>query len=229
MGRPLRSFVAGGFYHVTTRGNDRRTIYADADDRHVFLGILDRVIRRYGWHIHAACLMGNHYHLIVETPIPNLSAGMRDLNGDYARGYNHRHGSSDHVFGRRFWVEPIEGDEQLSTVLEYVVQNPVRAGLARRARDWPWTVCAVLGLLPSGTKLRRTRAQPRQTRSVHWLRGPRRRSARLLRMRDDLRPMARSLSGLRRLRHARRGAERPRCRRQDLRSETAASPRRRQR
>ena len=173
----------------------------------MFLGILDRVVRRYGWRIHASCLMGNHYHLVVETPTLTLSAGMRDLNGDYARGYNHRHGSSDHVFGSRFWAEPIENDEQLTTTLEYVVQNPVRAGLVRRACDWPWTICIALGLLRSGTKAWPRRVQPRQTRSLHWAGGPCRRPARLLRMRYFDRPVARSLSGLRRLRHARRGVE----------------------
>ena len=132
MGRPLRSFVAGGFYHVTARGNDRRAIYADADDRHVFLGILDRVGRRYGWRIHALCLMGNHYHVVVETPVPNLSAGMRDLNGDYARGFNDRRGSRDHVFGRRFWAEPIEDDSRPSATQN--VQGQSRERRTRPAR-----------------------------------------------------------------------------------------------
>ena len=92
MGRPHRPLVAGAYYHVVARGNDRAPIVLDGEDRIVFFHLLRRIERRYGWRLHARCLMGNHYHLVVETPAANLDAGMRDLNGGYARAFNEKHG-----------------------------------------------------------------------------------------------------------------------------------------
>ena len=85
MGRPHRLVLAGARYHVVTRGNNHAPIVVDDDDRIVFLHTLRRIERRYGWQMHVRCLMGNHYHLLVETPLANLDQGMRDLNGGYAR------------------------------------------------------------------------------------------------------------------------------------------------
>ena len=80
MGRERRPLAAGAYYHVSTAGNNHAPIVIDDTDRHTFIRILNQVVHRYGWKLHAQCLMGNHYHLIVETPLPNLSDGMRDLN-----------------------------------------------------------------------------------------------------------------------------------------------------
>ena len=104
----------------------------------VFFHLLRRVERRYGWRIHVSCLMGNHYHLVLETPAPNLDKGMRDLNGGYARAFNERHGRKDHVFGRRYWSKSIESEEQYEATLEYVLHNPVHHGFVRRREDWNW-------------------------------------------------------------------------------------------
>ena len=123
MGRPRRSLVAGAYYHVVARGNNRAPIVLDGEDRIVFFHLLRRVERRYGWRLHARCLMGNHYHLVVETPAANLDAGMRDLNGGYARAFNEKHGRKDHLFGRRYWAKPIESQEQYEATLEYVVRQ----------------------------------------------------------------------------------------------------------
>ena len=110
MGRPHRYLAAGAYYHVGIRGNNHAPIVLDDGDRIVFFHILRRVERRYGWRTHVRCLMGNHYHLLVETPMPNLAEGMRDLNGGYARAFNERHKRKDHVFGRRYWSKVIESD-----------------------------------------------------------------------------------------------------------------------
>ena len=87
MGRPQRHLAAGACYHVATKGNNDQPIFRDDWDRAVFVQLLRRVRRRYGWRLHARCLLGNHYHLLVETPQANLSQGMRDLNGEYAMGW----------------------------------------------------------------------------------------------------------------------------------------------
>jgi len=83
MARPLRIEFPGAVYHVTSRGNARADIFEDDNDRGLFLKILGQVVTRFNWLCHSYCLMGNHYHLLIETPEGNLSAGMRQLNGVY--------------------------------------------------------------------------------------------------------------------------------------------------
>src|SRR5262245_15005063 len=85
MARPLRLVYPGAFYHVTTRGNARQTIYFNDQDRRTFLAGLEKIVTRYHWRCYAYCLMDNHYHLLLETPQGNLSAGMRQLNGGYTQ------------------------------------------------------------------------------------------------------------------------------------------------
>ena len=87
MARPLRLSFPGAVYHVTSRGNARQDIVADDRDRSQWLRLLAHVVDRYGWMCHAYCLMDNHYHLLIETPKPNLSLGMRQLNGRYTQAY----------------------------------------------------------------------------------------------------------------------------------------------
>ena len=86
MSRPLRIEFAGALYHITARGDRREPIYEDDDDRRSFLDILGTVTGHFNWLCHAWCLMGNHYHLLVETPDGNLAKGMRQLNGVYTQG-----------------------------------------------------------------------------------------------------------------------------------------------
>jgi REP element-mobilizing transposase RayT len=131
--------VPGGIYHVTSRGNRRECIYLDDLDRRRFLRNLDDVVRRFEWLCHAYCLMGNHYHLVVETPKANISAGMQRLNGLYAESFNRRHRLSGHLFQGRFFSTLIELDTHLLELARYVVLNPVRAGLCPDAADWMWS------------------------------------------------------------------------------------------
>ena len=128
-----------GIYHVTTRGVARQAISRDDEDRRLFLVLLAGVTRRTDWDCHAFCLMPNHHHLIVETYQDVLSVGLRFLNGRYAQAFNQRHERSGHLFGDRFAAYVIQDEEHLRAATEYVRQNPVRAGLCRRADDWPWS------------------------------------------------------------------------------------------
>jgi REP-associated tyrosine transposase len=131
--------VPGGFYHVGSRGNDQSTIFLDDEDRRSFLRLLTRTARRYGWSIHTYCLMTNHYHLLLQLGSNGFSRGMCQLNGGYALMFNTRHGRSNHLFGRRFWDEPIETDSHYLEACRYVVLNPLRAGLERALGTWPWS------------------------------------------------------------------------------------------
>jgi REP element-mobilizing transposase RayT len=137
--RALRLEFPGALYHVTSRGNAGAHIFLDDTDRRFFLGLLARVVGRFAWVLHAFCLMGNHYHLVLETPRPNLSRGMRSLNSVYAQAFNRRRGRRGHVFQGRFHAVLVEREGHLLELTRYVVLNPVRARLVSAAADWPWS------------------------------------------------------------------------------------------
>jgi REP-associated tyrosine transposase len=139
MSRPLRLQVPGGIYHVTARGNARRAIFEDDDDCARFLVVLASTVARYRVLCHAYCLMGNHYHLLVQTPEPNLSMAMRQLNGVYTQRFNRRHERCGHVLQGRFGAQLVDGDAYLREVCRYIVLNPVRAGLVAHPGEWRWS------------------------------------------------------------------------------------------
>lgn len=139
MSRPLRIEFAGALYHVTSRGNGRKPIFRNDRDRLSFLEVLHKVNQRYHWLCHAYCLMGNHYHLIIETPEGNLSRGMRQLNGVYTMDFNRRHRTVGHVFQGRYKAILVEKESYLLEVCRYVVLNPVRAGLVEGPEGWSWS------------------------------------------------------------------------------------------
>jgi REP element-mobilizing transposase RayT len=149
--RQPRIQVAGGVYHVFSRGNARQAVFDDALDRRRFLEILERAAALYGWTVLGYCLMGNHYHLVVRIAEPNLARGMRYLNGRYAQWRNRRYGRVGHVFQGRYGAVVIQRGDVLRRVLRYVARNPVEAGLVERAVDWPWSSHrAVVGLVAPG-------------------------------------------------------------------------------
>ena len=139
MARPLRLQFPGGIYHVTARGNDRRPIFEDDDDRARFLIVLASIVARYHVLCHAYCLMGNHYHLLLETPEANLSLAMRQLNGVYTQRFNRRHERCGHLLQGRFGAQLVAQDAYLWEVCRYIVLNPVRAGLVAHPRQWRWS------------------------------------------------------------------------------------------
>ena len=139
MARPHREQIAGGMFHVTSRGNRRQSIYHDDDDRRQFLILRDRVVRLCAWRVLAYCLMTNHFHLLIETPAPNLSAGMHRLNSSYAKYFNERYSVDGHLFDRRFGSRLVETEEHLNDALRYIAFNPVEAGLCAHPREWRWS------------------------------------------------------------------------------------------
>lgn len=139
MARPLRLELAGGLYHVTSRGDGREDIYLSDDDRLAWLEALGQVCRRFNWVCHAWCQMTNHYHLLIETPEANLAEGMRQLNGVYTQRFNRTHGRVGHVFQGRYKAILVERDSYLLELVRYVVLNPLRARMVRRLEAWPWS------------------------------------------------------------------------------------------
>ena len=150
MSRPIRIEFADALYHVTARGDRREDIFEDDQDRLMFLSTLEQVITQFNWICHAWCLMDNHYHLLVQTPDGNLSKGMRQLNGVYTQASNRRHRRVGHLFQGRFKAILVDSDAYLLELTRYVVLNPVRAGIAKKPSDWPWSSYrASVGLAPA--------------------------------------------------------------------------------
>ena len=149
MPRAPRLQLAGGIFHITSRGNRKHEIYVNESDRHIFLYALENAVAHYHWRCHAYCLMTNHFHLVIETPQPKLSVGMQRLNGAYGQWFNHRHRLSGHLFQGRFHSRLVENDSQLLELSRYVVLNPVRAGVCADPRTWEWSsLPATLGSAP---------------------------------------------------------------------------------
>jgi putative transposase len=139
MGAKHRLQIAGGVYHVTARGNAQAEIFLDEFDYLGFLRVLATEVARSGWLCHSYCLIPNHYHLLLETPEPNLAQGMRVLNGTFAQRFNVRYGRYGHVFQGPYGAVLIEDDAHLLEVCRYIALNPVRAGLASTCAEWPWS------------------------------------------------------------------------------------------
>jgi putative transposase len=139
MARPLRIEYPGALYHVTSRGDRQEPIFDDDRDRTAFLNVLGEVISRFRWECHAYCLMGNHYHLMIETPEGNLTKGMRQLNGVFTQRSNRRHQRSGHLFQGRYKAILVDRDAYFLELARYIVLNPVRAAMVKHPRQWPWS------------------------------------------------------------------------------------------
>ena len=126
MARPVRVEFAGAVYHVMARGNERKAIYRDGQDRGRFLETLAEMVERYGVSLHAYCLMDNHYHLLLETPRANLSRAVGWLQVTYTVRFNRRHRRSGHLFQGRFKAQVVEADTYAQGLVEYIHLNPVR-------------------------------------------------------------------------------------------------------
>jgi REP element-mobilizing transposase RayT len=137
---PRHALRDGRLFHVTARGVDRAAIFRDDADRRTFLTLLADCVRRFRWRCHAFCLMGNHYHLVVEPPeLAALSAGVHRLNGVYAQRFNRKHGRSGHLFGDRYSTWLVHDEAHYEATCAYVLANPVRAGLCDDPDEWPWS------------------------------------------------------------------------------------------
>jgi putative transposase len=139
MTRPLRLEFPGALYHVTARGDRREPIVEDDVDRVAWVGLLGWVCQRFRWRVHAWVLMGNHYHLLLETPDARLSEGMRQLNGVWSQHFNRRHGRVGHVFQGRFKAIFVERESYLLELARYVVLNPARAHMVTDVADYAWS------------------------------------------------------------------------------------------
>ncbi|MBT5927067.1 MAG: hypothetical protein HOH33_10650 [Verrucomicrobia bacterium] len=144
MARKLRIEYGGALYHLMSRGNGKQDIFHDAKDRKMFTKALGEACEKTGWRVYAYCLMSNHFHICLETPQPNLVAGMKWLLGTYSTRFNKRHNRVGHLFAGRYKSLIVDGSNRgyLHKVCDYIHLNPVRAKLLTQEqtlKDYPWS------------------------------------------------------------------------------------------
>jgi putative transposase len=139
LARQLRIEYPGAFYHVTSRGNQKQAIFFSDEDRTYFLKCLRDAFERYRSIIHVYCLMENHYHLLVETPIGRLSKIMHFINTSYSVYFNKKHGRCGHLFQGRFRAILVQAEEYARELGPYVHLNPVRAAIVNVPEEFAWS------------------------------------------------------------------------------------------
>jgi putative transposase len=138
MARRRRLQFPGAVYHVMSRGNRKSMIVDDDDDRRMFMKTFSETARDCDVRVYASCLMGTHYHALLDTPRSNLSEFIRTLNTEYSKAFNRRHERVGHTFEQRFHSLVVQREKYLRRVARYVALNPVKARLCPDAADWPW-------------------------------------------------------------------------------------------
>lgn len=139
MARQLRIEYPGAFYHVMNRGAGRKPIFHDEQFYNLFLALLADLNKNFGIEIHAYCLMGNHYHLLIKTCHANLSIAMKHLNGVYTMRYNRLLKKDGPLFRGRFKSIVVDADEYLLQVSRYIHLNPVEAKLVKNPETYLWS------------------------------------------------------------------------------------------
>ena len=133
-----------GYHHVVNRGVNHSVVFEENADYEMFLQIVCKACRMYGVTLHDYCLMSNHFHLLVETAHENLSLFMKHINANYAIYTNRKYRRSGHLWQGRFYSRYLTTDAYYYTLIRYIEQNPIEAGLAARVGEYPYTLGAVI-------------------------------------------------------------------------------------
>lgn len=133
-----------GYHHIINRGVNRSDIFMDESDYETFLKIVCKACRTYKVVLHDYCLMTNHFHLLVETERENLSSFMKQINGNYAIYANKKQKRSGHFWQGRYYSRYITSDEYFYTLIRYIEQNPIDAGLVENVVEYPYTLGSVI-------------------------------------------------------------------------------------
>ncbi len=139
MPRKARQKSESGIYHIIMRGINRQTIFLEDEDYHRFLQTLKYYKETSGYQIFAYCIMNNHIHLLMKTGSEPLEQIMRRICGKFVYWYNQKYGRIGYLFQDRFKSEPVEDDPYFLTVLRYIHQNPLKAGLVEDVEQYPWS------------------------------------------------------------------------------------------
>ncbi len=141
MPRQRRAYSATQIYHIMVRGNAGRDIFLDDDDKNKFIRILSHKERQTEFKLYAFCLMKNHFHLSLKEGHENISNIMRRINTAYAVYFNKKYQLSGHLFQNRFKSENVENDAYLISLIRYIHQNPVKAGIVLSPEEYQWSSC----------------------------------------------------------------------------------------
>ena len=139
MTRQSRKLSSTGLYHIMLRGNERKSIFQDSEDKQRFLEGIETKQKDISFSVYAYCLMDNHVHLLLDMHDNDLSAVMRGIAVRYATFYNWKYSRVGHVFQDRFKSEVIEDQRYLLAVIRYIHNNPVKAGLVENPSNYPWS------------------------------------------------------------------------------------------
>jgi REP element-mobilizing transposase RayT len=139
--RKARVKAEGLVYHITQRGNNKEKVFEYDDDKLLLIDILCEARVKFNFYIYAYCVMDNHYHLLLFDNDSDVSKVMGWINTKYARVHNFIYKKCGHVFQERFFSEVIDTDSYLYDVINYIHDNPVRASIAEKQRDYKWSSC----------------------------------------------------------------------------------------
>ena len=144
MARKNRKWFPGAIYHIMARGNYRQNIFKDDEDFKVFLVLMQDAKTKYGFKLHAYCLMTNHYHLLLETEQTEIWKIMKRINQIYAAYYNEKYRLTGHLFQGRYKSCLVENDSYFLQTSRYIHLNPVKAKMVPRAEAYPWSSYSTL-------------------------------------------------------------------------------------
>ena len=144
MARKNRKWFPGAIYHIMARGNYRQNIFKDDEDFKVFLVLMQDAKTKYGFKLHAYCLMTNHYHLLLETEQTEIWKIMKRINQIYAAYYNEKYRLTGHLFQGRYKSCLVENDSHFLQTSRYIHLNPVKAKMVPRAEAYPWSSYSTL-------------------------------------------------------------------------------------
>lgn len=139
MTRPLRIEYSNAWYHVMNRGLRREDIFFTREDRISFLSLMNDIFEKYHVQTHAYCLMSNHYHLLLNTPLPNLNKAMRHLAGIYTQRFNRAHHRDGPLFRGRYKSKIVESEHYLTKLGRYIHLNPVAAKMVLLPEEYEWS------------------------------------------------------------------------------------------
>jgi len=143
MPRNARQFSGTGIYHIIVRGINRQTIFFEYDDYQRYIETIGRFVADGDAIVLGYCLMSNHVHLLIQENNTAISKIMKRIGTSYAYWYNRKYERSGHVFQDRFKSENVEDDSYLLTVIRYIHQNPVKAGIVKQAENYKWSSCRI--------------------------------------------------------------------------------------
>ncbi len=128
-----------GYHHVINRGVNRSVVFNNADDKEIFLQIINKSATIHKVILHDYCIMDNHYHLLIETTKENISIFMRIVNANYAKYFNKKYQRSGHLWQDRYKSRYIINENYLHTLMRYIEHNPINAGISQKVGEFPFT------------------------------------------------------------------------------------------